>query len=108
MIAIIAFITGLAASLSMAASEYLRSKEEAEHDKDRNPLVSAAYTGVAYIFTVLLLISPYIFLKNVFAALAAMLSMGVLIIAGYTSYISVAKDIKFWKRFNEMIVIARR
>ena len=106
MIAIIAFITGLAASLSMAASEYLRSKEEGEHDKDRNPLTSAAYTGTAYVFTVLLLISPYIFLRNVFAALAAMLSIGVLIIAGYTSYIAVAKDIKFWRRFTEMVIIA--
>ncbi|RMF06210.1 rubrerythrin family protein, partial [Candidatus Woesearchaeota archaeon] len=53
MVAMAGFITGFAASLSMAASEYLSSKEE----KGKNPLKSATYTGIAYIITVLLLIS---------------------------------------------------
>ena len=48
-------IIGLAASLSMAASEYLSTKAEAN---GRSPGVSAFYTGIAYLITVLFLIFP--------------------------------------------------
>jgi len=48
-------ITGIAASLSMATSEYLSTKSEG---RIRNPLRAAVYTGTAYVITVLFLIFP--------------------------------------------------
>ena len=101
-VAISGFIIGIAASLSMAASGYLYSKEE----NKKSPLKSALYTGVAYVITVLLLISPYVFLHNLYYALASTLSIAILIIATYTFYITTAKNLKFWRRFLEMAIIS--
>ena len=47
-------ITGIAASLSMAASEYLSTSTE---EGERDPLKACLYTGVAYVFTVVVLIA---------------------------------------------------
>ena len=102
-IAIIGLITGIAASMSMAASGYLSSKEEAI---SKNPKKSALYTGVAYIITVFLLILPYFIFKNVYLALITMLILSILIIAGYTFYITTAKGLKFTRRFTEMAAIS--
>jgi vacuolar iron transporter family protein len=101
-IAVTGLIIGIAASLSMASSEYLSSKE----DKHKNPLKSAIYTGIAYLITVILLISPYLLLNNIYSSLAAMIIIGILIVALYTFYMSVAKSLKFWPRFLRMIGIS--
>ena len=102
LVAMTGFIIGIAASLSMAASDYLSSKEE----EKKNPLKSAIYTGIAYIITVLLLITPYLIFNNVYLALSITLAIAVLTIAGYTFYITTAKNLKFWKRFIEMALIS--
>ena len=52
LIALSGLITGIAATLSMASSEYLSSKSEGRPDA----LKSASYTGIAYLVTVALLI----------------------------------------------------
>lgn len=101
-IAVTGFITGVAASMSMAASGYLSSRE----DKNKTPIKSAVYTGVAYIATVILLILPYLLLNNVYLSLGIMLIIAIFIIAGYTFYISTAKNLKFGRRFMEMAVIS--
>lgn len=103
-IAITGLIMGIAASLSMAASGYLSSKENEK--SEQNPLKSAIYTGIAYIITVSLLVAPYFIFKNVYISLFVMLLTTVLIIAAYTFYISVAKELQFKKRFIEMAVIS--
>ena len=46
LIAMAGFITGIAASLSMATSEYLSTKSE---ESSRDPLKASAYTGSAYV-----------------------------------------------------------
>ena len=51
--ALAGLITGIAASFSMAASEYLSQRSEGESERAST---SALYTGVAYICTVALLI----------------------------------------------------
>ncbi len=99
LVAMTGAITGIAAALSMAASEYLSTKAEGD---GRDPLRAALYTGVAYIFTVLALILPYLVLRNPFLCLAATLTVAVLIIAFFTYYISVARDLPFRRRFLEM------
>ena len=102
-IALTGLITGISASFSMAASEFLstRHSEEGEH-----ALKSAIYTGIAYVITVFLLILPYLILDNPFMSLGAMLCVAVLIIFSFNYYISVAKDLPFKKRFFEMAGIS--
>jgi VIT1/CCC1 family predicted Fe2+/Mn2+ transporter len=99
LIALTGSITGIAAALSMAASEYLSTKSE-EDDKD--PVRAAIYTGSAYLVTVLILILPYLVLENFYVCLGCTLAAAVSIIAFFTYYISVAKDVPFKRRFLEM------
>ncbi len=99
LIAMTGAITGIAAALSMATSEYLSTKAE---ETEKHPLKASVYTGVAYIFTVLVLIAPYLIFKNYFVCLGITLTLGILIIASFNYYIAVAKDLKFRKRFLEM------
>jgi vacuolar iron transporter family protein len=98
-IALSGLVTGIAASLSMAASEYLSTASE---DTDKHPVRAAIYTGIAYIVTVALLILPYLLVDNEIVALAIALATSVLIIAVFNFYTSVAQNKKFWKHFLEM------
>ncbi len=99
LIALTGSITGIAAALSMAASEYLSTKAE---DTAKNPLKASLYTGIAYILTVLLLITPYLLFNNYYLCLALALMLAVLVIAIFNYYIAVAKDESFHTRFLEM------
>jgi VIT1/CCC1 family predicted Fe2+/Mn2+ transporter len=103
LIAIAGLITGIAASFSMGASEYLSNKSEGNNER---ALPSSLYTGVAYIITVFLLILPYLLLDNYFVCLALTLVIAVLIILFFNYYISVAKDLNFKKRFMEMAILS--
>lgn len=103
-VAIAGLVTGVAASLSMAASEYLASEEE--EDAEKHSGKAALYTGVAYIITVALLIAPYFLLPNIYAALGVTLTIAVLIICAYTFYITIAKNQRFWPRFLKMACIS--
>jgi len=97
-------VMGVAASLSMAASGYLASREE--QNETINPVTSAIYTGISYIGTVALLVLPYLLQPNPYVALGAMLLVTIVIIAGYTYFISVAKQLSFKRRFLEMAFIS--
>ena len=99
LIALSGLITGIAASLSMAASEYLATRSE---DTDKHPVRAAIYTGIAYIITVVLLVLPYLLIQNYIIDLIITLTVAVLIIAVFNYYISVAKDEPFRPRFLEM------
>lgn len=99
LIALSGLITGIAASLSMSASEYLSTNAE---KTDKHPVRAAVYTGIAYILTVTLLILPYLLLNNEYLCLAISLVTAVLIIAIFNYYISVAKGENFRHRFTEM------
>ena len=99
LIALSGLITGIAASLSMAASEYLSTRSE---KTSKHPVRAAIYTGIAYITTVTLLILPYLLLDNYYVDLAISLSTAVIIIAVFNYYISVAKGESFRERFIEM------
>lgn len=102
LISLSGLITGIAASLSMAASEYLSARAENKPDA----LKSAFYTGGAYILTVALLILPYLLIPNHFLALGVMLFIVVFIIFIFNYYLSVAKDMPFSKRFLQMVIIS--
>lgn len=99
LIALTGSITGIAAALSMGASEYLSTKSE---ETAKNPVRASIYTGGAYVVTVLILILPYLILENFYVCLGCTLTASVLIIAFFNYYISVAQDVPFKRRFLEM------
>ncbi len=104
LIAITGLITGIAASFSMAASEYLASTHE--NTKDKKAKKSALYTGLAYVITVFLLIIPFLVISNPFLSLIITLCIAVIIIFLFNYYVSVAKGTPFLKRFLEMVIIS--
>lgn len=104
LIALTGSITGIAAALSMASSEYLSTKSEG--DKSKHPAKAAIYTGIAYIITVVALVAPFILISNVLIALGVMLAMALIIIALFNYYYSVARGESFRKRFMEMAVLS--
>ncbi|MFA7560151.1 MAG: VIT1/CCC1 transporter family protein [Sphaerochaeta sp.] len=102
LIALSGLITGISATLSMASSEYLSSKNRNEENAGK----SAMYTGVAYLVAVAAMVLPYLLLTNYFAALASMMAAVLLIIVLFTYYTSVAKGLPFGPRFWEMALIS--
>lgn len=101
LIAVAGGITGVSASLSMAASEYLSVKAEGSE----NPVRAALYTGLAYFLTVLLLISPYLFSSNILLSLAIAIVNAVILIVVFNFYLSISLDVPFLKRLLEMLFI---
>ena len=63
-------------------------------------------TGISYIVTVALLITPYFVLQSALMALIATLAIAVFIIFLFTFYTSVAKGTPFRRRFLEMAAIS--
>ena len=102
LIAMAGLVTGISASLSMGASEYLSTKSEGGD----NALKASTYTGTTYLITVFLLIFPYLILPNYFLALCLTLANAVLIILFFNFYISVAQNVSFRSRFTEMVAIS--
>ena len=102
LVALSGLIVGISATFSMASSEFLSAKSEGRNDA----LKSCSYTGIAYLLTVVALILPYVLISEPIIALAIMLGIIVLIIAGFTYYTSVAQDLKFGSRFFEMAGIS--
>ena len=103
LIAMTGLITGIAAALSMAASEYLSTKSE---ESSRDPFKASIYTGVGYMLTVLFLIFPYLLFQGYYFCLGFTFFNAIVVIVLFTYYVSMAKDIPFGKRFLEMVVIS--
>ncbi|MDO4561995.1 MAG: VIT1/CCC1 family protein [bacterium] len=97
------FITGSAATLSMAASEYLAKKNDPGEGR---PLKAAVYTGIAYMFAVCMLLVPYAFICSPLLALAGCLVNAALVIMLFTFYVSVVRKEPFAPAFREMICIS--
>lgn len=103
LIALTGSITGIAAALSMAASEYLSSR--ADND-GKNAIKAAVYTGIAYMITVTILILPFVLMTSPYRALAVCLAGAIAIIAIFNYYYSIVKSESFKKRFLEMVAIS--
>ncbi|MFW9916726.1 MAG: VIT1/CCC1 transporter family protein [Candidatus Thorarchaeota archaeon] len=104
LIALAGFIAGVSAAFSMAASEYLSASEEEEM---KSPLKASLYTGMSYLFTVIILILPFFALEEEEPVIPLLISLisAVLIILLFTFYISVAKNMSFRKRFLKITAI---
>jgi VIT1/CCC1 family predicted Fe2+/Mn2+ transporter len=103
LIGVTGLITGIAASFSMSASEYLSIKSE---ESEKSPGKAALYTGIAYVLTVLLLVFPYLIFTNVYFCLGLAIFSSIIVILVFTFYISVAKEVVFKDRFLEMALIS--
>ena len=103
LIALAGLITGISASFSMAASEYLSTKSE---ESEQSPIKAAIYTGIAYLFTVIVLVLPFFLFSSYLVSIAMTLVNAILVIAVFNYYISIAKDLSFRKRFLEMSTIS--
>ncbi|UQZ90932.1 rubrerythrin family protein [Deltaproteobacteria bacterium Smac51] len=103
-VAMAGIITGVSATLSMAASNYLAERADGKSDA----LKSSLYTGIAYMVTVVCLVAPYLlFPQDMYiSALVTMLIIVVLIIFVFNYYVAVAKSLPFGSRFREMAFIS--
>jgi VIT1/CCC1 family predicted Fe2+/Mn2+ transporter len=97
-------ITGISATLSMAASNYLAERANG----NQKALKSSVYTGMAYLVTVALMVLPYLLMPDTMyiAAFAVMLAIVALIIFLFNFYLAVAQSLSFWRRFGEMALIS--
>ncbi len=104
LIALSGLIIGISATFSMASSEFLAARNEGRNDA----LKSCLYTGIAYLVTVVLLVTPYLIFGNsqYMYALGSMIAVVLLIIAVFTYYTSVAQSRPFKSRFLEMSLIS--
>lgn len=103
LISISAVITGIAASLSMASSQFLSEKA----NKNLNALKSSIYTGFTYLITVCILVLPYLLLpSHRFVSLGIMLALVLSIIFVFNWYIAIAKSQPFFKHFLQMAIIS--
>jgi len=95
-------ITGIAAALSMAASQYLSKKAEG----DNKAGTAALYTGIAYILTVFLLVSPFFIFPNYKIDLAITMGIALVIIGSFTFFAAVVQNGSFFRKFAEMALIS--
>jgi VIT1/CCC1 family predicted Fe2+/Mn2+ transporter len=104
-IAVAGLITGVAASLSMAASEFMAERSEGNMKK---ATTAAIYTGASYLLTVILLVLPFFALPAAEYMLALLFTIliAVFIIFIFSLYMAVAKEISFRQRFWEMVIVS--
>lgn len=104
MVALAGIITGISATLSMAASNYLAERA----NNNPNAIKLSLYTGIAYLFTIILMEFPYFVLppSMYMTAFVVMLAVVLLIIVFFNYYIAVARSVSFKKRFGEMALVS--
>ena len=102
LIAAAALISGFAASFSMAASEYLSIREDGRLD----PAIAGSMTGVAYFTSVVILVSPFVFLDNVLKSLGLTVILALMILFFFNLFIAWEKKVSFRERFVRMVAIS--
>jgi VIT1/CCC1 family predicted Fe2+/Mn2+ transporter len=91
-------VAGAAASIAMASAAYAQAKQGFEGSAS----LSAAYTGVSYFATALILASPYFITEQMVWALGTSLIFAISLIAFISFYSSVISDKPFTRDFLEM------
>ncbi|HCF38237.1 MAG TPA: rubrerythrin family protein [Thermosipho africanus] len=102
-VALSGIITGIAASLSMSASEYLSQKAD---KNSQNPLKAAIYTGIAYILTVIFLVIPYLVFSKPMISLSFLIINAIVVILLFSYFVSVVQEKTFKQYFLEMFLIS--
>lgn len=101
-VAVAGLVTGVSASLSMAASAY----QQARYEKGRNPMKAALFTGVSYFIIALLLVLPFVFTGSVTAALSVMAVLALCMIAGISLYSARRLKRRYTAQFLEMCALS--
>ena len=96
-------IVGALMSLSVMSTEYLAAKADSHI---ASPFKSLLYAGVTNLFTIFMLVLPYLLFRNIYVALAVTVAVAIIIIFIFAFYISVVKDLSIKKRFLEMSLIS--
>lgn len=94
-------IAGAAASLAMASAAFAQAKQGFKG----SARLSAAYTGVSYFITAVILATPYFLTASMVVALASSLILAVLIMAFTTYYSTVVSGKPFFRDFLEILLI---
>ena len=102
LVALAGLITGVAASLSMAASAYMHARQEVNTDA----AITGIYTGISYLAVVALLIVPYFVFSNIHIALLAMMIIALTIIALMCWYSARHRKSSFWKELGTMLIFS--
>ena len=103
LIALAGLTTGIAATLSMAAAEFL--SQEAVKNKS-HPYKKALFTGIAYLVTVFLLLIPYFICEDPFSALIFCLFIAAMIIMAFTFVCSRISGRSFLHDFLQMFCVS--
>lgn len=103
LIALAGLTTGIAATLSMAASEFL--SQEAGQNR-RNPWKAAFLCGLTYLGTIIFLLAPFFVFSSPAKALMLSLIIAVIIIFVFTAIISHIKRTDFKTNFLRMLLIS--
>lgn len=98
-------VIGMAAALSMAASNFLSEGMTTEQKGALRPGKAAAYTGIAYILVVVALVFPFFLVSGRLAALSWTWGVAIAVIAAFSYYSSVLQQTSFTKRFTQMLVL---
>jgi len=101
LVGISALIVGVAACLSMSASEYLSASTE----KDKNPTKAAFYTAFSYFAAVLAIVLPFFITHNVYFALLLSVFFVLILLTFFSYYISTVQKGSFWERFIKMAAV---
>lgn len=107
LVALAGIITGISASLSMAATEFVATRTDTKTSK-KTPVTAAIITGITYIFTVTMMVLPYLLLPDEYylLALLIMLTVVISIIAIFSFYVSVTNGTNFKRQFGGMALIS--
>lgn len=101
-VALTGLITGVAASLSMAASAYMHARQEVGTDA----AATAFYTGISYLVVVAFLVAPFFVFPNVARAVPVMLAVALLIIVAVSSYTARYHERRFTKELGLMLAFS--
>lgn len=96
-----ASIAAVAASLSMAAANYMAQRTE----NNSNAFICALYTGAMYIATSAAIILPFCIVKNHGTAIAVMAMIAIGIIFTFNLFIGRDGNRSFFERFFEMLFV---
>ena len=107
LVALAGIITGISASLSMAATEFVATRTDTKTSR-KTPFTAAIITGITYIGTVTLMVLPYLLLPDEYylLALLIMLTVVISIIAIFSFYVSVTNGTNFKRQFGSMALIS--
>lgn len=102
LIALSGIITGISASLSMAASAYM----QAHYEEGRDAKKAGFYTGGSYLIVMGILVAPFLLLQSIVPALCIMLVLTLAIILVISWYTTVLFERPFRRQFTQMFLFS--